>query len=311
MRLAVYEHPACAAHETGQGHPERPERVAAVAEALRGAPFADALDWRTAPRVEREALLRVHGEAYIDRVFALAPEQGLVQVDADTVMGPHSLEASLRAAGAVVAATADVTVGRDARVFCNVRPPGHHAEGNKAMGFCLFDNVAVAAAAALAREDIARVAIIDFDVHHGNGTEDIFADGSPFEGAVLFCSSFEHPLYPGTGADTLSEHILNVPLPAGTGGDAFREAVGARWFDALDRFAPDLLFFSAGFDAHREDPLANLALRAEDYAWITRAVREVTDGHTGGRIVSTLEGGYALDALGRSAAAHVGALLAD
>jgi len=308
MSVAVLSHAACALHETGPGHPERPERVAAVEAALRAAPFADALGWIEAPRAKREALRRVHDPAYVDAVFRQAPTHGTVAMDADTSMGPHSLEASLRAAGAAVHAVDLVLDGEVAAAFCNVRPPGHHAEHGRAMGFCLFDNVAVAAAHALEARGLERVAIVDFDVHHGNGTEDIFADEARYGPHVLFCSSFQHPFYPGTGAETRSAHILNVPLPAGTDGPAFREAVGARWFDALDAFRPQLVLFSAGFDAHAEDPLANLQLHAEDYAWITASVKRVTDAHTDGRAVSTLEGGYALGALARSAAAHVGAL---
>jgi len=254
-------------------------------------------------------LERVHAKPYVDAVFAAAPESGLVRLDADTSMGPHTLEASLRAAGAVVHGVDLVLGGEVHAAFCNVRPPGHHAEVSRAMGFCLFDNVAVGAAHARAVHGIERVAIVDFDVHHGNGTEDVFTDPTAHEGHVLFCSSFEHPLYPGTGADTVSDHILNVPLPAGTAGPAFRAAVADRWFEALETFAPQLVLFSAGFDAHAEDPLANLRLRSADYAWITTEVKRIADRHAAGRIVSTLEGGYALGALARSAVAHVEALL--
>jgi acetoin utilization deacetylase AcuC-like enzyme len=309
MPIAIYHHEACAQHETGEGHPERPARVAAVEQALRAAPFASELLWTEAPRCERSALEQVHTAAYVASVFQRAPDAGLVRLDEDTVIGPHSLEASLRAAGAAVAATDDVLAGRVASAFCNVRPPGHHAESRRAMGFCLFDNVAVAATHALEVGGVARVAIVDFDVHHGNGTEEIYGDEARHAGRILFCSSFEHPLYPGSGADTRSPHILNVPLPAGTTGVGFRRAVAERWFEALASFRPELVFFSAGFDAHREDPLANLRLEEEDYAWITQEVKRVTDASSGGRIVSTLEGGYALGALARSAVAHVGALL--
>ena len=189
--------------------------------------------------------------------------------------------------------------------FCNVRPPGHHAERARAMGFCLFGNVAIGAAHALAAHGLQRVATVDFDVHHGNGTEDLLRD----EPRVLLCSSFQHPFYPYSGADTVSDHIVNVPLPAGTDGAAFREAVGSAWLERLAAFEPELVFFSAGFDAHREDPLANLQLHALDYAWITREVIRATWDSAHGRVVSALEGGYALGALGRSALAHVRALL--
>ena len=289
MAVAVLSHPACALHETGHGHPERPERVGAVSDALAAAPFASSLAWIEAPQAGRAALERVHGAAYVDSVFRCAPTSGLVQLDADTSIGPHSLEASLRAAGAVVHAVDLVLGGEIESAFCNVRPPGHHAERNKAMGFCLFDNVAVGAAHAAAAHGLERIAIVDFDVHHGNGTESVFADATRHEGRILFCSSFQHPLFPDSGADTRSAHILNVPLRAGSDGAAFRAAVSARWFDALAAFRAQLVLFSAGFDAHAADPLADLRLRSEDFAWITSEVKRVTDTHTGGRVVSTLD----------------------
>lgn len=305
MSLVVLSHPTCVAHETGPGHPERPSRIRAVQEALESAPFAAELSWREAPRADRAAIERVHEAGYVAGVFATAPERGLIHLDPDTPMGPHSLEAALRAAGAAVHAVDLVMGGEVKSVFCNVRPPGHHAERAKAMGFCFFNNVAVAAAHALSAHGLERVAIVDFDVHHGNGTEDIFRD----EPRVLCCSSFQYPLFPDSGADTLSLHLLNVPLPSGTAGPAFREAVRGRWFHSLDNFSPQLMFFSAGFDAHAEDPLAGMELWEDDFRWITDEVKQIADRHAEGRIVSLLEGGYALRALGRSAVAHVGALL--
>ncbi|MDJ0974466.1 MAG: histone deacetylase family protein [Planctomycetota bacterium] len=303
MTLLLVSHPSCALHETGPGHPERRRRHKAVARALE-ADLGVPVERVEAPAVDREAILRVHAKEHVAQVYSAAPERGLARLDPDTFMGPHSLEAAEHAAGGAVHAVDRVVDGSASQAFCNVRPPGHHAERNRVMGFCLFNNVAVAAAHALDHHGLSRVAIVDFDVHHGNGTEDIFRD----DDRVLFCSSFQHPLYPNSGADTKSFHIKNVPLPAGTDGAAWRPAVAEAWFDTLAEWRPEMLFFSAGFDAHLEDPLANLALVEDDYTWITSEVRRVTDAHTGGRVVSMLEGGYNLDALGRSAYAHVRAL---
>jgi acetoin utilization deacetylase AcuC-like enzyme len=305
LSVAIVGHAECAAHETGPGHPERPERVEAIRAALTAAPFAERLTWVEAPRATRAQLERVHDPAYVADVFRRAPTRGHLALDPDTVMGPHSLQAALRAAGALVHAV-DLALGAGPRAaFCNVRPPGHHAERGRAMGFCIFDNVAVGAAHALEAHGLERVAIVDFDVHHGNGTEDVFRE----ERRVLLCSSFQHPFYPFSGSRSGTERILNVPLAAGTDGPAFRRAVDEAWFDALDAFQPQLVLVSAGFDAHREDAMGNLALDESDYTWITRHVRRVADAHASGRVVSALEGGYALGALGRSAVAHVGALL--
>lgn len=259
-----------------------------------------------APRAERAAIERVHDAAYVERVLASAPREGTLHLDADTVIGPHSIEAALRAAGAVVDAVDRVTKGELDAAFCNVRPPGHHAERGRAMGFCVFGNVAIGAAHALAVHGMERVAVVDFDVHHGNGTEDLLRD----EPRALLCSAFQHPFYPYSGADTASERMLNVPLPSDIGSTRWREAVGAAWLDALAAFEPELVFFSAGFDAHLADPLAQWRLHSEDFAWITQEVLRVTRPSAKGRAVSALEGGYALAALGRSVVAHVGALLA-
>jgi acetoin utilization deacetylase AcuC-like enzyme len=305
VSVAILTHPSFARHETGPGHPERPARVQAALDALRAAPFADALTEIEAPAATRAQLERVHAPAYVEHVHRQAPRSGLVLLDPDTAMGPHSLEAALHAAGAAVRATDLVIEGAHPAAFVAARPPGHHAERGRAMGFCLFDNVAVAAAHALAAGGLERVAIVDFDVHHGNGTEDIFRD----EPRVLFCSSFQHPFYPFSGAGTSGEHVRNLPLPAGTAGRAYRDAVRADWIPALHAFRPEMVFFSAGFDGHAEDTMASFGLVEADYAWVTRAVMAVAEEHAGGRVVSVLEGGYALAALGRSVVAHVGALL--
>lgn len=304
--LRLYTHPACLQHEPGPGHPESPARLRAVLAALDQDRFA-AIERVEAPRASREALARAHEPAYIERILASAPAAGTHRLDEDTLMSPGSVEAALRAAGALVAAVDAAMDGTAARAFCAVRPPGHHATSDTAMGFCLFNNVAVAAMHALAAHGLERVAIADFDVHHGNGTQDIFAR----EPRVCFLSSQQMPLYPGSGgADERGVgNIYNAPLPPGAGSAAFRHAWETTLLPAMDRFAPQLVLVSAGFDAHRSDPLAQLELDADDYAWLTARLLDVARTHAGGRLVSTLEGGYDLDALAASAAAHVGALM--
>lgn len=286
-------------------HPERPARLGAINDRLISARLDEVLLHYEAPCATRAQLARVHDPQYIDWIRAHAPQDGLVWLDGDTAMNPHTLNAALCAAGAVVKAVDLVMRQEVSAAFCSVRPPGHHAERARAMGFCIFNNIAVGAAHALAEHRLERLAIVDFDVHHGNGTEDIFRD----EPRVLFCSSFQHPFYPGTGADTVSDHIINIPLPAGTGGPEFREAVRAKWLGRLDVFRPELVLISAGFDAHAEDDMAMLKLVEADYAWITSELRRIAAAHARGRIVSALEGGYALSALGRSVAAHIDALI--
>lgn len=303
--LTLFSHPACAGHDTGPGHPESAERLRAVERALAAPRFA-ALDRRTAPRAARSQLERVHTPAAVERVLAAVPDEGYAHIDGDTVVSPGSGEAALRAAGAACAAVDAVLGGAARRAFCAVRPPGHHAEPDRAMGFCLFNNAAVGAAHALAAHGLQRVAVLDFDVHHGNGTQAAFAK----EARVLFVSSHQSPLYPGTGAasETGVGNIVNMPLAAGTEGAGFRAAWDGA-FDRVESFHPELIVVSAGFDAHRRDPLAGLALVEEDFAWITRRIAGVADGSCAGRVVSTLEGGYDLNALAASAAAHVAALM--
>jgi len=255
----------------------------------------------TAPRATREQIARVHGARYIDEIERASPEEGLIFIDPDTALNPHTLDAAFHAAGAVVKAV-DLVMAKECRTaFCAVRPPGHHAERSRAMGFCLFNNVAVGAAHALAEHGLSRVAIVDFDVHHGNGTEEIFTG----DHRVLMVSTFQHPLYPYSGLDNDDPKMVNIPLSPGSGGDEFRVAVRDHWLPALDEHRPELIFVSAGFDAHREDPLANLKLVEADYAWVTRELAQVAARHASGRIVSSLEGGYSLSALGRSVAEHV------
>ena len=310
MPVAVYTHPACLAHDTGPEHAERPARLSAVLEALHEA-FPDALEWREAPRATRGELLRVHAPSLLQRVLETRPAQRIM-LDPDTALSPDSAEAALRAAGAAVAAVdavmADVALpGSLQRAFCAVRPPGHHATTDVAMGFCLFNNIAVAAAHAIAVHGLERVAIADFDVHHGNGTQAIF-ERDP---RVLFLSSHQWPLYPGSGAadERGVGNILNAPLPPEAGSTAFRSTWATQLLPALDAFAPQLLLVSTGFDAHRRDPLAQLQLEADDYAWLTGELCVLANRHARGRVVSTLEGGYDLQALRECSVAHVGALL--
>ncbi len=304
MTLAFITHPDCLLHDMGPHHPESPARLHAINDQLIASGIDVLLKHYDAPFVTREQLLRVHDADYIDRVVASVPEQGMVYLDPDTAMNPHSLRAAQRAAGAVVKAVDLVLSGEVQDAFCSVRPPGHHAEHDRAMGFCIFNNVAVGAAHAMAVYGLERVAIVDFDVHHGNGTEDIFRN----EPRVLLCSSFQHPYYPHSGNEP-RESYEPVPLAAGAGGEAFRQAIQERWLPALHAFKPQLVICSAGFDAHLEDDLASLNLVEDDYAWVTREIKRIAEEYADSRLVSVLEGGYALSALGRSVVAHLQALI--
>jgi acetoin utilization deacetylase AcuC-like enzyme len=289
----------------GPDHPECPERLAAISDQLIASGLDPHIVRHEATPATLEQLARVHDRRYIEVIEAAAPAAGLRYLDPDTALNPHSVTAALHAAGAVVSAVDLVCGGGYANAFCAVRPPGHHAERRRAMGFCVFNNVAVGAAHALAVHGLARVAIADFDVHHGNGTEEIFSD----DPRVLMVGTFQYPLYPYSGVDNPAPNMVNVPLSAGSGSHEFREAVRERWLPALDEHEPELILISAGFDAHREDPLAGLQFVDGDYAWVTRELLAVAKRHAAGRIVSSLEGGYALSALGRSAAAHVRELI--
>lgn len=307
MTLAVVSHTDCLLHEMGTWHPEQPARLMAIHDHLVASGLEAVLRHYDAPLATREQLVRVHSPQYVDSIFAQSPAQGMVRLDDDTAMGPHTLTAALRAAGAVVYATDLVMAKKAICVFCSVRPPGHHAERAEAMGFCFFNNIAVGAAHALEHYGLKRVAILDFDVHHCNGTEDIFRHDE----RVLLCSSFQHPFYPFKGADTISSHIINTPLPAGSGGKELRAAVEGRWLPALEEFRPELVFVSAGFDAHYEDDMGELNFTERDYTWITRQIKTVADRYAEGRIVSALEGGYEPHALGRSVVAHLKVLLSE
>ena len=305
MQTAYISHPLCLKHDMGAHHPESPARIQAIEDQLIASGLFDYLQHHEAPAATREQLLRVHDADYIASIESSVPQQGMVQLDGDTAMNPFSYQAALRAAGAVVLGVDLVMAGKAGNVFCNIRPPGHHAERARAMGFCIFNNVAVGAAHALAQYGLQRVAIADFDVHHGNGTENIFHD----EPRVMLCSTFQHPFYPYAGADSGNDHIINVPLAAGTGGEEFRAAVTQHWLPALERFQPELLLISAGFDAHRDDDMAMFKLTEPDYAWVTEVLKHIAEKYAHGSIVSVLEGGYELHALGRSVLAHVKALM--
>jgi acetoin utilization deacetylase AcuC-like enzyme len=300
-------HPAYLNHITPLGHPERPDRLKAVDKVLEQEKFQH-LAREQAPAASLETIALAHPLDYIEEIRDACPSVGMVRIDADTSMSPGSFEAATRGVGAAVLAVDEVVGKKVANAFCAVRPPGHHAETVRPMGFCLFNNVAIAARHAQKSHDIERVAIVDFDVHHGNGTQEIFwADPT-----VLYCSTHEMPLYPGTGAvSERGEHntIVNAPLRAGDGGREFREAFETVILPRLDGFKPDLVIISAGFDAHVRDPLANLNLVEDDYAWVTGKLMDVADRCAGGRIVSVLEGGYDLEGLSRSVAAHVSCLM--
>jgi acetoin utilization deacetylase AcuC-like enzyme len=305
MPVAFITHAACRRHNMGDGHPEQPARLGAIENQLHVRGLYDFLEHHEAPRATLEQLVRVHPREYVERLSAMSPAEGLVRVDPDTAMCPETLEAALRAAGANVLAVDLVMRGDVKRAFCSVRPPGHHAERARPMGFCFFNNVAVGAAHAMAAYGLQRVAILDFDVHLGNGTEDIFRRDE----RVLICSSFQYPLYPDMNPGSVPGRIVNCALPAGAGGEEFRAAVSKHWLPALERFSPQLVMISAGFDAHQADDLAELRLVAGDYGWVTDAACDVASRHSAGRVVSTLEGGYELSALATSAATHIDRLM--
>ena len=302
MRTGFYAHPDCSRHEMGRDHPECPERLAAIEDRLISAGLDWVLQRPQVPLADVHDLELAHSALYLAELQARGSiDEGYAWIDPDTLMNPATMRAALRAAGAAVAATDAVLDGRLDNAFCSVRPPGHHATREQAMGFCFVNNVAVAARHALDRRGLERVAVVDFDVHHGNGTEDILG-GDP---RVLMVGIFQHPFYPFSGTEDPPSNTLNVPLPAYTGGAQVREVVAHQWLPRLREFAPQMLFISAGFDAHREDDMAQFGLIEADYAWITQALCEFAAETCQGRIVSCLEGGYNLSALGRSVVAHL------
>ena len=308
MQTVLFTHKACLDHNPGQSHPESPARLESVLAALGDSAF-DALDRRQAPQATVDQIARVHPRDYVMQILAAMPETGAVRLDADTIVSPGSGEAALRAAGAICAAVDAVAGGEARNAFCAVRPPGHHAEPTIPMGFCVFNSVAVGGAHAREAHGLERIAVVDFDVHHGNGTQAIFQN----DPNSFFGSTHQSPLYPGTGAAHergCAGNIVNVPLAPHSGSDAFREALSETILPALHGFGPDMMFISAGFDAHADDPLASLNFSDDDYSWATERIREAAEKFCGGRLVSTLEGGYDLAALGRCAARHVQALMA-
>jgi acetoin utilization deacetylase AcuC-like enzyme len=314
-KTGYFTHPDCRRHDMGRGHPECPQRLDAIEDRLLAARLLDVVERREAPLASPDLLELAHDRMHVAAMRGLAQNvideenaggDGLVFIDPDTAMNRHSWNAALRGAGAAIAATDAVIAGELENAFCAVRPPGHHACRSRAMGFCILNNVAVAARYALDRHGLKRVAVVDFDVHHGNGTEDILA-GDP---RVLMVGLFQHPFYPYSGFSEPAANMVNLPVPAYTKGPAIREMIEASWLPRLEAFKPEMIFVSAGFDAHREDDLGQLGLVEADYAWITQQIKDVANRHAKGRIVSCLEGGYNLDALGRSVEAHV-RVLAD
>jgi acetoin utilization deacetylase AcuC-like enzyme len=312
-KTGYFTHPDCRRHDMGRGHPECPERLDAIHDRMLASRLLDAVDQREAPLADLEVLELAHDHKHVAAMQGIAQEvreeedaggDGLVFIDPDTAMNRHTWNAVLRAAGAAVAATDAVIAGELENAFCATRPPGHHACRARAMGFCVINNVAVAARHALEHHGLQRVAIVDFDVHHGNGTEDILS-GDP---RVLMVGIFQHPFYPYSGFGAHAENMVNLPIPAYTKGPAIREAITKHWLPKLEEFKPEMIFVSAGFDAHREDDLGQLGLVEADYTWMTEQIMDVARRHAKGRIVSCLEGGYNLDALGRSVEAHVRAL---
>ncbi len=309
MTTLLYSHPVCVEHDAGAGHPERPDRLHAVMQALAAEPFNGLLR-REAPKAQISDIERVHTPFHVEQIFSLVPKSGHARIDGDTAMSPKSGEAALRAAGAVVAAVDAVLGGEAANAFCAVRPPGHHAEPDRAMGFCLFNNVAIGARQAQTADHVRRVAVVDFDVHHGNGTQAAFYDHED----LFYASSHQSPCYPGTGLESETgryDNIVNAQLPPESGSELFRSAYSDRILPALKRWRPDFLLISAGFDAHALDPLAQLNLHEDDYAWVTRELLSVANESCGGRVVSVLEGGYDLTALAASAAVHITELMAN
>lgn len=305
MTTAYIAHPDCLLHDIGERHPERAARLNAINDYLLGTGLLDFLHRVDAPRATDEQLLRVHTRQHLDQLKRLIPTSGVSYIDPDTYVVPRSLDAAYRAAGAIVKATELVLEGEVTNAFCAIRPPGHHAESQAAMGFCLLNNVAVGAAHALVHDTIERVAIVDFDVHHGNGTEEIFSDNP----AVLYCSTYQSHLFPHAETDIASMNMLHSPLEPHSGGDSFKDAVRETWLPKLNEFRPQIVFVSAGFDAHYADHLASLNLTEVDFRWITLQLMEVAADHSDARLVSTLEGGYALDALAKSCTEHIRCLM--
>lgn len=305
MRTAYISHRKCHEHDTGEGHPENTRRLSAIEDQFVATGLFDVLRYYDAPEATEEQLLRVHTPGHLAMIEAMMPEEGYALLDPDTVVSPQTLQAALRAAGAVVAAVDLVMGGEMDDAFCCVRPPGHHAESNRVMGFCLFNNIAVGAAHALDEHGLERVAVVDFDVHQGNGTEEMFSDDK----RVLFCSTFQHPFFPYTGIRENAPNRVNVPLDATAKSAEFRDAVSDHWLPALEKFQPEMVFISAGFDAHRDDDMSHVSLTDDDFRWVSDHIVRIARQYAGGRMVSVLEGGYELNSLARCVATHVRVLM--
>lgn len=301
MQTAYISHALCLKHDLGSYHPESAARIHAIEDQLIASGLMDYLQRYDAPEATREQLLRVHAASYIDLLACSVPAQGMVHLEGDVTLNTFTYQAALHAAGAVVLGVDLMMARKVENVFCCVRPPGHHAERTHGMGFCYLNNLAIGAAHALEHHGLQRVAIVDFDVHHGNGTDNIFQH----DARVMLCSTFQHPFYPYSGADNNNEHIINVPLAAGSDGEVFRAAVNQHWLPALEQFKPEFILIAAGFDAHYSEDMARLNLNESDYAWVTGILKNIAQRHAQGRIVSALEGGYSLHALGRSVLAHI------
>ena len=305
MSTVYISHPDCHLHDTGQGHPENASRLSAIEDRLLLSGLSDFLRNIDAPEVTRAQLLRVHTPEHLANMDAMMPQQGFARIDADTVVSPHTMQAAKRAAGAVVSAVELVMSGQFQNAFCSVRPPGHHAESDRAMGFCIFSNLAVGVAHALETYDLNKIAIVDFDVHQGNGTEDIFVGNDK----VLYCSIFQHPFFPYTKPPENSEKVISIALDATAKSAEFRAAVSDHWLPALERFQPEIIFISAGFDAHRDDDMSSVSLVDADFLWVTQQLAQIAADSASGRIVSVLEGGYELNSLARCVEAHLRVLM--
>ncbi|MCL4111199.1 UNVERIFIED_CONTAM: hypothetical protein GTU68_043112 [Idotea baltica] len=305
MQTAYITHPDCLRHEMVEFHPECPQRLTAIEDQLAAKGLMDYLRYYEAPNASIAHLERAHDKTFVEDIYNHSPLEGLRHVDPDTCMNPFTLEAAQRSAGAGILATDLAVAGEMKRASCNVRPPGHHAEKDAAMGFCFFNNVAVAALHAIEHHKLKRVAIVDFDVHHGNGTEDILAHNPN----VLFCSTYQHPFYPGYAGKTMDDLMVNVPLTAGTKGPEYRKAVEENWLPALRKFKPEIIYISAGFDAHIDDDMGGFSLMDSDYIWTTNEICKIADEFAEGRVISMLEGGYDLVSLGRCATEHVRVLM--
>ena len=305
MSTAFISHPDCHDHDTGEGHPENARRLSAIEDRLLSSRISDFVRYLDAPEVTQEQLLRAHGAEYLAMIDAVMPRQGYARLDPDTVISPGTLQAARRAAGSVVLAVDQVMAGEIKNAFCCVRPPGHHAERNRALGFCIYNNIAVGVKHALEAHGLKRVAVVDFDVHQGNGTEDILIG----DDRVLYCSIFQHPFFPYTRLPENSERVVSVPLDASAKSAEFRAAVSDHWIPALERFQPEMIFVSAGFDAHRDDDMSYVSLTDADFQWVIEEIVKIAEDSAGGRVISALEGGYEIHSLARCAETHMRVLM--